>query len=318
MARSRLQSLRGEGTYPQGSDPETRAFIRYWFDDYARRQLAALSYAINAVPAGGTREALWCCFSRLIIAKQAGASRAMDLAHSRPHRMFDRAPRKPFGLFSEALERVIEGCVSSHTPERGPIATIKVGDARRLPVDDESVDLVVSSPPYLNAIDYLRCSKFSLVWMGFSINELRGIRATSIGAEVRARSSFSHDDIIKDLRLKPALNPRMTGILRRYIEDTESVLSEVARVLTQRGRAVYVVGENTIRDAYVPTGRLVARVAEQAGLRVRSRHSRDLQSNRRYLPPPSAGNCLLDGRMRREIILTFEKSNPRRARPRHG
>src|SRR5438876_6951996 len=29
--------------YPSRSDEETRRFIRYWFDDYARRQLSALS-----------------------------------------------------------------------------------------------------------------------------------------------------------------------------------------------------------------------------------------------------------------------------------
>jgi hypothetical protein len=27
------------------------------------------------------------------------------------------------------------------------------------------VDFVITSPPYLNAIDYVRCSKFTLVWM---------------------------------------------------------------------------------------------------------------------------------------------------------
>jgi hypothetical protein len=35
------------------------------------------------------------------------------------------------------------------------------------------VDLIFTSPPHLNAIDYLRCSKFSLVWMGHSIAALR-------------------------------------------------------------------------------------------------------------------------------------------------
>src|ERR1700733_15468557 len=35
--------------YPAGSDDETRKFIRYWFDDYARRQLAALSATISRV-----------------------------------------------------------------------------------------------------------------------------------------------------------------------------------------------------------------------------------------------------------------------------
>ena len=78
--------------YPAGSDDETRKFIRYWFDDYARRQLASLSTAICRVHDDATRDVLWCGLSRLIITKSAGASLAMDLSHSRPHRLFTVPP----------------------------------------------------------------------------------------------------------------------------------------------------------------------------------------------------------------------------------
>src|ERR1043165_1986431 len=69
--------------YPDGAD-ETSQFIRYWFDGYARRQLTCLASNIRFERCENTRDALWCAFSRLIISKQSGASRAMDLSHSRP------------------------------------------------------------------------------------------------------------------------------------------------------------------------------------------------------------------------------------------
>jgi ubiquinone/menaquinone biosynthesis C-methylase UbiE len=100
----------------------------------------------------------------------------------------------------------------------------------------------------------------------------------------------------------------MNGILRRYIEDTDRTVREVARVLAPGGQAVYVVGENTIRGTYIPTGQLVARLAGNAGLHVASRHLRDLPSNRRYLPPPGRGRTAMDTRIRREVILTLERS----------
>jgi DNA modification methylase len=46
-----------------------------------------------------------------------------------------------------------------------------------------SVDAVLTSPPYLNAIDYMRGHRMSLVWLGHSLTELRHIRSNSIGAE---------------------------------------------------------------------------------------------------------------------------------------
>lgn len=306
-ARRAAAALSSRDSYPVGADPETRAFARYWFDELARRQLAALSGVIVRVRNQPLREALWCAFSRLIIAKQAGVSLALDLAHSRPHRVFERAPRKPFELFSEAVERVIQGCVDRSDEGRGPLANIREGDVRAMPIADRTVDLVFTSPPYLNAIDYLRCSKFSLVWMGHSIAALREIRSTSIGAEVRGASDESHEEAVKGLRLKPALSSRMNGILRRYAEDTSQALQETARVLAPSGRAVYVVGENTIRGTYVPTGRLVSSLAAAAGLQLVNRRVRRLPANKRYLPPPGAGATGLDGRMRREVVLTFER-----------
>ena len=312
-ARRLARDLMSRDAYPAAADPETRAFARYWFDDHVRRQLAALSLVISDVESETTRETLWCAFSRQIIAKQAGVSLALDLAHSRPHRSFERGPRKPFRLFADAVERVIAGCVQRGARNRGPIASIDLGDVRRLPIPNRSVDLVFTSPPYLNAIDYVRCSKFSLVWMGYSVAALRQIRATSIGAEVGAASDAGRSEVVDRLRLRPGLSPRMSGILNRYIDDTDRALGEVARVLAPQGKAVYVVGENTIRGTYVPTARLLAALAEEAGLRLTGQRVRDLPGNRRYLPPPGAARTALDTRIRREVVLTFELQ--RRVRP---
>jgi hypothetical protein len=144
-----------------------------------------------------------------------------------------------------------------------------------------------------------------LVWMGYSISKLRAIRSESIGAEVRGEFKPEHDALMEGLCLGPVLASRARGILRKYIEDIDLAISEVARVLTPEGRAVFVVGENTIRGTYVPTGQLITRIAVRAGLRLKDERLRDLPSNRRYLPPPGAGTTALDTRMRREVILTF-------------
>ncbi len=57
-AKSQFRSLQSGRAYPIGNDDETRKFIRFWFDDYARRQLAALSFAIRRVEDETTRDVL--------------------------------------------------------------------------------------------------------------------------------------------------------------------------------------------------------------------------------------------------------------------
>ena len=311
-ARRIFASLRTRDAYPRNADPGTREFTRYWFDDYARRQLAALAMAIHGIQDIAIREALWCAFSRLIISKQSGASLAMDLSHSRPHRKFKRAPAKPFRRFLPAVNHVSTNCIDDRSRSTVPEAQVHEGDARDLDFGNGTIDLVITSPPYLNAIDYLRCSKFSLVWMGYTVTELRRLRSTAVGTEVGmdARDDQEIQGILADLELQPKLRARQEAILARYIDDMQRAVGETARLLSGNGRAVYVVGENTVRGTFIRNAMIVEAVASTAGLRCIARRSRELPANRRYLPPPSeqSETATLDNRLRREVILTFQKA----------
>lgn len=311
-AREHFSQMRTADAYPQHSDTQTQKFIRYWFDDYARRQLTALSKAIGGVRDDSVRDALWCAFSRLIITKQAGASLAMDLSHSRPHKTFETAPIKPFNKFLDATAHVLKNCIRHNQEERGPATKVSLGDARKLPIESGTIDLVLTSPPYLNAIDYMRCSKFTLVWMGYTIDELANIRTVSVGTERGDREAAEQDDIhriISGLKLSPKLSSRDEAVLAHYIVDMRGAVSEATRVLSSKGRAIYVVGENTISGTFIPNAKIISAVAELSGLKTVSRKARHLPANRRYLPPPTARNApdALGARMRREVILSFSK-----------
>jgi SAM-dependent methyltransferase len=311
-AQTAFRSLPTGQAYPAGSDAKTREFIRYWFDDYVRRQLAALAASVASVRNEATRDALWCGFSRLIITKNAGASLAMDLSHSRPHKEFDHAPVKPFKRFLTAVQTVVSNCPQRGKDPVGPLATARHGDARKLDIPSGSIDLVLTSPPYLNAIDYMRCSKFSLVWMGYNVDRLREIRGESIGAEASSKLAMETpwvQALIKQLGLRRKLSARGHGVLARYVADMGGALAEVSRVLKNGGRAVYVVGDSTVRGTFIRNSDIVRAVAENHGLLLHERRSRALPANRRYLPPPKKGaeSTSIEGRMRREVVLAFTK-----------
>lgn len=240
----------------------------------------------------------------------SGASLAMDLSHSRPHRVFRTAPVKPFTKFSAAVERVVANCLGSKGRSRGPASDLREGDARALSHADGSMDLVLTSPPYLNAIDYMRCSKFSLVWMGYSLPALRALRSGSVGSEAVSGSEETElsRTILDRVRLRPALTGRERRILLKYIDDMAASVRETARVLAPGGQAVYVIGENTLRGTYIRNSSILTILAQTYGLVLLRRRVRHLPANRRYLPPPARTAApALDGRMRREVILSFRK-----------
>ena len=308
-----LRARHANEAYPRGADDETRRFVRFWFDPTARRQLASLAASISRMRSGPVKDALWCAFSRLIIAKQSGASLAMDLAHSRPHRAYRRAPALPLTRFESAARRVAEGCAEAWGGGAGAgEADVRLGDARSLDMPDGSADMVITSPPYLNAIDYMRCSKFSLVWMGYTVGELRRIRAGAIGTEVGMYGAGDAGGDVADIVSKiggRALTRRTEAVLARYVHDMRRAVRETARVLAGGGTAAYVVGENTVRGAFIRNSGIIKALAEEAGLEVVSRRQRSLPPCSRYLPPPSArAGDALDGRIRREVVLEMKKA----------
>jgi hypothetical protein len=131
-------------------DPEGRRIIRYWFRTKHADELFALSLAIDDEVDRLEWSVFATVFSPLIISLGSGASRAMDLSRSRPHRVDSKVPKSPFSLWPEQVS-----AFRSYYEKNalGGTADLKVGGARKLRVPDESVDAVITSPPYLNAID---------------------------------------------------------------------------------------------------------------------------------------------------------------------
>lgn len=312
-AKQRSTKLTAKCAFPHGADGETKEFISYWFDTDNRKQLTALATSIAGVRDERLRSVLWCAFSRLIITKDAGASLARDVSHSRPHRSFDKAPHRAFEHFPRAVQHIVRTAPFGAQAMAQPIATVRNADARSMPLADGSIDLIITSPPYLNAIDYLRGHKLSLVWMGHSIASIRMLRSTNVGTEVSAKSSpveQATEVVMTRMCSGEPLESRHTGMLRQYVRDLRLLLKECHRVLAADGKGVFVVGDCNVRKTFVANSTAIELVGGEVGFRIEASRRRPLPENRRYLPPPEtkSSGAALQKRMREEVILTLRKA----------
>ncbi len=289
-------------------DAETRGFIDYWFGEFEQRQLRALALQL-APMSGQAADVLRIALSRTIITKDRGASLARDTAHSRPHRAYSPSQFDVLGQFELSTRRTLR-LLSGLPIARG--CDIRQGDARRMSaIAGDSVDLVLTSPPYLNAIDYLRGHRLSLVWFGYALSGLRTTRSESIGAE---RGLAGHDSEVTYVaggfaRDLDPLGPRMTRVLWRYATDLLAIVGETRRVLRPGSRAVMVIGNSFVKGVRIDNAAGLVRAAHVAGLELVEARERVLPPGRRYLPPPDeTGHRALAGRMRTESVLQFIKA----------
>ena len=170
-----------EHNLSQFFDDRTKSFVNYWFLPETQRELMALAMAIQEITDKPSRHFLELIFSSIIITKSGGVSKARDLAHSRPHLDPKKIPKNALEQFSIRLRKNFNNL--ENIQAIGKSARIIAGDARSMPLANEVVDLIVTSPPYANAIDYMRAHKFSLVRFGKSISDLSRLRCEYIGSE---------------------------------------------------------------------------------------------------------------------------------------
>ena len=289
-----------------GADKETSNFIDYWFAAAQIDCLGQIAHGLRTLSSEPLSDAenaalnvLRLNLSRIIVTKAQAASLARDTSHSRPHRVTLESGYDIFAGYHRSLD-ALRRRLLSQPPKLG--ARVSLGDARNLTdIGSRTIDAVVTSPPYLNAIDYLRGHRLSLVWLGWNIRDLRAIRAASIGTERGSDGGENQaiiDSMIGDLVL-PNAHLRM---VRRYASDVKAIVAEVSRVLKPNGSATFVVGNSCLKGQFISNASGLSAAAEMYNLTTKSQSERELPASSRYLP--TTGDAL-GKRMRTETVLTF-------------
>jgi SAM-dependent methyltransferase len=144
-------------------------------------------------------------------------------------------------LFPSVLKRYI-GQINSFIQTRDKLnlnignARFDMGDARNLPLEDNSIDAIITSPPYSFAIDYAENDRPQLEYLGYNVSELKD---EMIGLKGKTRKEK----------------------LANYFDDMNKVLSEMHRVLKKDKYAVIIIGSNDIQTGGI---RLETKIEEMA------------------------------------------------------
>lgn len=291
-------------------DRPTRSFIDYWFLPATQRELMGLSLAIQEIKDRSIRHFLELTLSSMIVTKSGGVSLARDLAHSRPHLDKTKIPKNALEQFSYRFRRNLLS-IAQLQQQNGLTPIMLAGDARCMPLVDGSIDLIVTSPPYANAIDYMRAHKFSLVWFGEAISKLSQLRAKYIGSE---RISQFQSKLLPERpeTIIQRLNERdesKAKVLRKYFMEMQAVIAEMYRVLRPDAAAIVVVGTSVMRGIEVQTHTCLADIAADLEFDVVDVVQRRLDRNKRMMPARfgKKSGSMIEQRMHEEYVIGLLK-----------
>jgi len=312
-------------------DEKTIEFLDYWFTTDAQLELLALKIEIEKIELPRLKDFFELIFSSIIITKTGGVSLALDLAHTRPHkaktifskngsllfgdenetkRHLVKTLRSPLDEFEKKINQNLRGVLELKPSGLEPI--VSFGSAQSLALPCNSIDLIVTSPPYAsNAIDYMRAHKFSLIWFGYSIDALTEKRKTYIGSEGFADLPFIDlPEAVEKVVAETGQKSKSKGVsLRRYYVEMTLVLREMFRVLKSEKSAIVVIGNSTLAGVDAQVDNSLVEIGKRIGFQVPMVGIRQLDRNRRMLPAGSSvdKNSQIQQRMHEEFVIGFYK-----------
>ncbi len=171
--------------------------------------------------------------------------------------------------------------------EDGVVYTASFLDDYRT-LDQHSVDLIVTSPPYMNNYHYNRNTRPHLYWLGFcdSPRDFKVLEEQNFGTywqTARDRATIELDPLITNQEILDTVgiireqNPEKgvyggvgwANYATAYLNDCVRFLRGIRWVLRPNGAALIVVGNSILQGIPVPTDRFMAEIAAHCGLEVR-------------------------------------------------
>jgi site-specific DNA-methyltransferase (cytosine-N4-specific) len=210
---------------------------QHWFAEEIAQELAGILREVGRLSSRDAKIVALCSFSAIIVGVSRQESETRWAAKEKPLAKGE-VRRRFIATLSEALARSL-----AYTSAVSETPIVMRADARTLPIGENIVDFVVTSPPYANSHDYYLYNKLRMFWLGFDV-------ATVQEAEIGSRNKHS------DQKLD----------INHYLDNMTGVLSEMRRVLAPSGVAAVVVGDAVIRGAFHDMAHEFATIASSVGL----------------------------------------------------
>ncbi|MFF0091389.1 hypothetical protein ACFYSF_15735 [Streptomyces canus] len=154
-----------------------------------------------------------------------------------------------------------------------PVSLV-TADSAALPVSSRSVDVIVTSPPYLTRIDYAVAYARELAVLGIDVFSEKKLRKALMGTTLTRASSSSRNGLgskANDLLLEISRHESKASSsyymkqANQYLADLNAGMLEAARVSKHSAEMHLVVQDSYYKDVLVPLAEICIEEAQRQG-----------------------------------------------------
>ena len=277
-----------------GFKPECET-IGHWFSPDAIDKLSVIRSLIDEIPAKfgehrtikDIQDLLIICFSSIIrrVSNADNESQKTYVSHTKI-----KQPEEVNNLFFSQLDmfthRIAYFSKFINPKLRTKYIYSSSAESLKTSLKGEEIDLVVTSPPYIKAIDYIYNQMVELFWIGdlfeMQTQEKQNSRKEKyIGDKTMGKSKFSSYNPYKDFLNIDELDKKLRQVFDtdqknghrhsyvtfKYFSDMEKHFSQIKKCLRKGTHYVMVVGDSSVSGVYFQTAEFLIEIAQKHGFR---------------------------------------------------
>lgn len=146
-------------------------------------------------------------------------------------------------------------------------------------IDDKSIDLVITSPPYANTYDYYLYHKLRMLWLSFDV---KNVQDKEIG------SRHKHSSQKKEIKV--------------FLDSIERCFKEVSRVLKNDKYAIIIIGDSIIRGVHYNAKYFTQKIFKKYNMKLVNHDKENLKKTSKMFNPS------FTNKNKDEYVLVFKKS----------
>lgn len=243
--------------------------IDYWFKPQEKKKLGVIYTQIKKIEDKDIQDFFFCSFSHILkncsiwLMKSNKPTRDLNKKIPDPYQTFSRHAKKMINK-----NRTFWGLLNENKSldvDSSPIC----GDARAIPVSNNSVALMVTSPPYVTSYEYADLHQLSALWFNYT-DDLSKFRKSFMGS--------AHNDV-KQTVVGSELGEKIVEALKEhntkkdkevaiYFSEMRDSFIEMKRYLKKGGLASIVIGDTAFKGVPVLNAEVFVEQMQNLGFKI--------------------------------------------------
>ena len=218
-----------------------------------------------------------------------------------------------FRLFETKAIRNIKGLIQFNgIPNSGKSQIYDFNSVNGIPsniIEEETVDMVITSPPYGDShttVAYGQFSRWSNEWFGF--NDAKHLDNILMGGRKYKNESFQTNSISCELEQIKQIDPKRYQEVASFLSDYYHSIANVAKCIRHGGVVCYVVGNRTVKTIQIPLDYFTVEIFSKFGFKHIDTIVREIPNKRMPLknsPTNEHGKTI--NTMNNEYIVILQK-----------